>query len=98
MPKGQTSRPNTREERKAVKTLKSISAGLSGKSTVNQKNIISGPRYGAAQTTLLNRDAKAGARTYGAKKERETGQGLKTRVSYSQGKSGKPKFTATKRK
>jgi hypothetical protein len=80
MPKGETSRPNNRTERQAVRSRRAMNAGLRGKSRVNQQTIIRGPRNQQDNATLNNRDAKQRARESGAALERSTGSGLTHRT------------------
>jgi len=88
MPKGETSRPNNRTERQAVRSRRAMNAGLRGKSRVNQQTIYSGPRNQQDQTTLANRDAKQRARERGAALERSTGRGLTNRTQFTRRSDG----------
>jgi len=98
MPKGETSRPNNRTERQAVRSRRATSAGLRGKSRVNQQTIIRGPRNQQDQTTLANRDAKQRAREYGAGLERNTGRSLTTRTHFTLGRDGIRRASLTRRR
>ena len=66
MPKGKTSRPNNRKEKKAVATLKNLKTATKGFSSANKNTVMSGKTATAAKRTLQARDAKAVYRDYGA--------------------------------
>jgi len=80
MPKGQTSRPNNRKEKKAVATLKNLKTATKGFSSANKKTVMSGKTATAAKTTLHGRNSKASNRDYYAIMGRE---GLAQRPSNS---------------
>ena len=66
MPKGQTSRPNNRKEKKAVATLKNLKSATKGFSSANKKTVMGGKAATAATKTLENRKTKAQDRRYGS--------------------------------
>ena len=76
MPKGETSRPYNRKEKKAVATLKGSREGAKGKSSTNISKIMKGSRTKSALQTLADREDKAYYRQAGKKKERKTGESL----------------------
>ncbi|AYP28091.1 hypothetical protein HWB26_gp30 [Lentibacter phage vB_LenP_ICBM2] len=65
MPKGQTSRPNNRKEKKAAATLKNLKTATKGFSSTNKKTVMSGKTATAAKKTIKGRDTKAIDREYG---------------------------------
>lgn len=65
MPKGQTSRPNNRKEKKAVATLKNLKSATKGFSSINKATVMSGKTATAARKTLTTRGAKAWVRKEG---------------------------------
>ena len=67
MPKGQTSRPYNRKEKKAVATLKNLKAATKGFSQNNKNTVMSGKTATAAQQTLTGRGAKQYFRNEGKK-------------------------------
>ena len=67
MPKGQTSRPYTRKEKKAVATLKNLKSATKGFSSINKATVMSGKTAKAASKTLTIRGAKSYAREEGRK-------------------------------
>jgi hypothetical protein len=76
MPKGETSRPYNRTEKKAVKTLSGAREGAKGKSSTNISKIMKGPRTKEALKTLSDRDMKETVRKLGKKQERDTGSSV----------------------
>ena len=66
MPKGQTSRPNNRKEKKAAATLNNLKTATKGFSSANKNTVMSGKTAKAATRTLQGRDFKATDRKYGA--------------------------------
>lgn len=80
MPKGETSRPYNRKEKKAVKTKKAINQAGKSKSSTNFKTIVEGGINRRATATLHNRRIKADDRKYGKGKERITGRSMQTSV------------------
>ena len=67
MPKGQTSRPNNRKEKKAVATLKNLKSATKGFSSTNKNTVMSGKTATAARKTLTIRGAKQYDREEGKK-------------------------------
>ena len=65
MPKGQTSRPSNRKEKKAVATLKNLKSATKGFSSTNKKTVMGGKTATEAKKTVKGRDSKATDRKYG---------------------------------
>ena len=65
MPKGQTSRPSNRKEKKAAATLKNLKSATKGFSSTNKNTVMGGKTATAAKTTIKGRDTKATDRKYG---------------------------------
>lgn len=85
MPKG-TGRPNTRKEREAIETLRSIQQATRNFSGVNRAAAMSGERATAARKALSDREEKEAARNLGRKMEKTKGVGVPMRPSaYSKG-------------
>jgi hypothetical protein len=65
MPKGQTSRPSNRKEKKAAATLKNLKSATKGFSNTNKKTVMGGKTATGAKKVLTGRDIKATDRKYG---------------------------------
>jgi|TARA_B110000908_G_scaffold38993_1_gene47026 hypothetical protein len=65
MPKGQTSRPDNRKEKKAVATTNRLKAATKNFSPVNKKKVMGGSKAKAAANTTTNRKLKAKDRKIG---------------------------------
>lgn len=65
MPKGQTSRPNNRKEKKAAATLSNLKTATKGFSPTNKKTVMGGKTATAARKTLEVRKTKETSRWYG---------------------------------
>lgn len=92
MPKGQTSRPYNRKEKKAVATKKNLKSATKGFSSTNKKTVMGSSKAKAAAKTTAIRKLKAKDREFG----KIVGRSSITRQSDSyafstDGKGNKPK-------
>lgn len=65
MPKGQTSRPSNRKEKKAAATLKNLKSATKGFSSINKNTVMGGKTATEAKKTIKGRLIKAVDREYG---------------------------------
>ena len=91
MPKGQTSRPNNRKEKKAAATLKNLKSATKGFSSTNKQTVMGGKTATAAKKTIKGRNTKAVDRKYGNLVARKGLVRTGTAGSPPQALFGKPK-------